>query len=250
MLRFFGLLMLLLTSCSPRQPTLSLAPKPVTIISDAKPGLDIARVALESGALTTAEHVVAGILSENPDDVGALLLQAEALRQAGDAFGAQSSIKRAYGLKPRDVRVVTELGKVQLGQDAAGAEAIFRQALALDPADQAAMTDLGVSLDMQGRHREAQPIYRAVLSTHAENQLAARVDLGLSLALTGDSQEAMEQLKPAAATPNVNSRIRQDLAAALTLAGDKKAAEDVLGHDMSQEQVASLISGYEALRSP
>ena len=248
MLRALGLLTLLLASCSARQPTPTLAARPVTALSDAKPGLDIAKVALESGALATAEHVVAGILAENPDDVAALLIQAEALRQAGDALGAESSVKQAYRLRPGNVHVLAELGKIQLGRDAETAEATFRRALSLDADDQAAMTDLGVSLDMQGKHKQAQSIYRDVLSLHGENQLAARVDLGLSLALTGDSQEAIEQLRPAAALPNVTSKVRQDLAAALTLAGDRKAAEDILGHDMSQEQVASSISGYQALR--
>ena len=248
MLRLFGVALLLVTSCSSRQPSLVLAPKPVSIISDAKPGVDIAKVALESGAFATAEHVVEGVLSENPDDVGALLVQAEAFRQAGDVVSAESSIRRAYGLRPRDIRVVTELGKVELAKDAQSAETTFRQALALDPNDQAALTDLGVSLDMQGEHKEAQSVYRKVLSLYGGSQLAVRVDLGLSLALTGDSQEAIEQLRPAAAMPNVNARVRQDLAAALTLSGDTKEAEAVLGHDMSQEQVASLISGYQALR--
>ena len=248
MLRLLGLLTLILTSCSSRQPALTLTAKPIIPISDAKPGLDIARVALASGALTTAEHVAAGVLAQSPDDVDALLIQSEALRQAGDVFGAESSVKQAYNLRPKNIHVLIELGKIQLGHDAETAETTFRRAVAVDGNDQAAMTDLGVSLDMQGKHRDAQTIYRGALSIGGGDQLATRVDLGLSLALTGDSQQALEQLRPAAAAPNVNSRVRQDLAAALTLAGDEKGAEVLLGHDMSQEQVASLISGYEALR--
>lgn len=247
-LRYIVLLTLMLGSCTSRQPKLVLTAKPVAFLSDAKPGLDIANVALQSGALATAEHVVEGVLSGNPNDVSALLLQAEVLRQTGNAFVAETAIQHAYSIKPRDVRVLTELGKIQLGDDAVSAELTFRRALSVSSGNEATMTDLGVSLDMQGKHEEAQSVYRAALLLGGGNQLATRVDLGLSLALSGSSREAIEQLRPAAALPNVSSRVRQDLAAALTLAGDKSAAESILGHDMSEEQVASLISGYEALR--
>ncbi len=248
MLRYVGLLALLLASCSARQPQLVLSAKKPPALSHAKPGLDIAKVALQSGAYGAAEHVVEGVLADNPDDVGALLLQAEALRQTGDMFGAEVAVKHAYSLRPRDPGVLIELGKLQLGHDAPTAELTFRRALSEDVGNQAAMTDLGVSLDMQGKHEQAQAEYRAVLLLGTGNQLATRVDLGLSLALTGNSQEAIAELTPVASLPNVSPRVRQDLAAALTLAGDKQQAKSILGHDMSEEQVASLISGYEALR--
>ena len=248
MLRYAGLLTLLLASCASRQQTLVLSEKPISPISQAKPGLDIARVALQSGALATAEHVTEGVLSDDPDDVTALLLQAESLRQSGDVLGADAAVQRAYSLQPKDVRVLTELGKIQLVNDAASAERTFGQAVSLGSHDQATMTDLGVALDMQGKHEQAQAAYRVALSLGGDNQLATRVDLGLSLALSGDSQGAIEQLRPAASMPGVSSRVRQDLAAALTLAGDKREAASILEHDMSEEQTASLMNGYEALR--
>ena len=248
MFRYLGIFTLLLASCSSRQPQLVLSAKPASVLSDAKPGLDIARVALQSGAYATAEHVIEGVLSESPDNVAALLLQADALRQTGDLIGAGSSVRRAYHLEPQNIRVMTELGKLQLDDDAGKAERTFKQALSVKADDQAAMTDLGVSLDMQGKHDQAQAAYRAALLLGNGNQLATKVDLGLSLALTGNSREAIEQLSAVAALPNVSPRVRQDLAAALTLAGDKSAAKLILDHDMTQEQVASLISGYEALR--
>ena len=248
MLRFIGLLTLLLASCANRQPQLVLSAKPVPVLSDAKPGLDIARVALQTGAYATAEHVIEGVLTDNPDNVPALLLQADALRHTGNLVDAEAAVRRAYAFKPRDVRVLTELGKLQLDDDAGKAESIFKQALAVDANNQAAMTDLGVSFDMQGKHDQAQSTYRAALLLGDGNRFATKVDLGLSLALTGNSREAIEQLSSVAALPNVSPRVRQDLAAALTLAGDKSAAKSILDHDMTEEQVASLISGYEALR--
>lgn len=248
MFRYLACLTVLLTACTARQPQLILTAKPTAALSEARPGLDIAKVALKSGAVATAEHVTEGILADHPDDEKALVLQAEALRQSGDIFGARASIKHALSLEPRDVGALTELGKLQLADDAATAGLTFRRALSIDATDQAAMTDLGVSLDMQGKHEEAQSVYHDALSLGGGNQLATRVDLGLSLALTGHSREAIEQLSPVAALPNVSPRVRQDLAAAFTLAGDEREARAILDRDLSEEQVASMISGYEALR--
>lgn len=241
--------LLMLASCAARQPNFGIeARERSNPISDARPGLDIADVALRSGALTTALTVVQGVLSEHPDNVDALLTQAEVQSQLGDATAAEASVRRAYTLRPGNARVLITLGKTQLRDDAGAAEASFERALATAPNNETAMTDLGVALDLQAKHRQAQAEYRKVLALESGDHFATRVDLGLSLALTGDSQEALTELRPAAAAPDVTPRVRQDLAAALALAGDQRAAETLLSADMSQEQVASVISGYEALR--
>jgi Flp pilus assembly protein TadD len=49
-------------------------------------------------------------------------------------------------------------------------------------------------------------------------------------------------------SPDTTSRIRQDLAAALALAGDNAAAQALLARDLSPAQVAEALSGYQQLR--
>ena len=226
-----------LTACAATQPS------PLS----RKPGLDVAVVALGSGAPGTALQVARGVLAVQPNDVDALVIQGEAQLQLGDLLASKDSFEHAARERPGDKRAMLGLGKVAIRNDLTAAEAAFRRVLAVDAHDEAALTDLGVSLDLQGRHGEAQASYKAALAQDG-NRLATRVDLGLSLALSGHAQEALEELKPPGLSPDVSPKVRQDLAAALTIAGDEKGAERVLSSDMTHEQAISAIASYEALR--
>ena len=57
---------------------------------------------------------------------------------------------------------------------------------------------------------------------------AAQVNLGLSLALAGATDRALAILRPLANDPAADGKVRQDLAVALTLAGDAARAGKVL----------------------
>jgi Flp pilus assembly protein TadD len=55
-------------------------------------------------------------------------------------------------------------------------------------------------------------------------------------------------LQPLASDPGADSRVRQNLAVALALAGDEAQARRVLSADMPQETIASALAGYVALK--
>jgi Flp pilus assembly protein TadD len=54
-------------------------------------------------------------------------------------------------------------------------------------------------------------------------------------------------LQPLAASPDADRRLRHDLAAALVAAGERSAATQILGADLSPAEVAQAVHGYEAL---
>jgi Flp pilus assembly protein TadD len=79
---------------------------------------------------------------------------------------------------------------------------------------------------------------------------AAQVNLGLSLALAGSSEPALSILRPLAADPDADVRVRQDLAVALALAGDEAEAGRLLLHDLPPDKIPAALAGYAALRLP
>ena len=66
----------------------------------------------------------------------------------------------------------------------------------------------------------------------------------MSVALTGQAAEAVRRLKPLASGPGTSSRLRQDLAAALAMAGDKQEAARILSEDMTPEQTKRALLAY------
>jgi Flp pilus assembly protein TadD len=77
---------------------------------------------------------------------------------------------------------------------------------------------------------------------------AAQVNMGLSLALAGNTDRALALLRPLANDPMADAKVRQDLAVALTLAGDEVQAGKLLSADLPQDKVSSALAGYAALK--
>jgi Flp pilus assembly protein TadD len=77
---------------------------------------------------------------------------------------------------------------------------------------------------------------------------AAKVNLGLSLALGGATGRALDILRPLANDPAADGKVRQDLAVALTLAGDAAQAGKVLAADLPPDKVSTALAGYAALK--
>jgi Flp pilus assembly protein TadD len=60
--------------------------------------------------------------------------------------------------------------------------------------------------------------------------------------------EGAALLRPLATAPQATARLRADYALAATLAGQRQAAQAMLGQDLPPEQVASALNRYNDLR--
>ncbi len=209
--------------------------------------LRVADAALAGGAPGMALNVAREVLAKHPDDAVAVVREADALFAMRRIPEATRVYQRALRMDPRNIEAKLGLGRTRIRTDPAGAEAMFLQVLAADPTNAAAMNDLGIARDLQGRHAAAQEAYTKAAAL-APEMTAAQVNLGLSLALSGHGNRALEILRPLAANPEATPRVRQDLAVALMAAGDDQGARRVLGADMSEAQVADVLSGYARLR--
>jgi Flp pilus assembly protein TadD len=214
-------------------------------LTDAAPGLDVARAALEGGSPAVALSVTEGLLEKDPKDAAALVYRGDALAGLGRNADAEGSYRAALAIDAASVGAQMGLGRLRLRIAPAEAQALFLDVLRRDPRNKAALNDLGIACDLQGDHAAAQEAYRKALGADPSMR-AAEVNLAMSMALTGRAPEAIKILRPVANEPGATTRVRHDLAAALALAGDKDGASRILSNDMSAEEVRKVLVAHEA----
>lgn len=235
-MRYIALIaVLLLGACSVAPPTLS-----------GKSGLHVADVAMANGSPMTALQIARTALESDPRNVQALVRVGEAqyaLHQNGQAI---ETFRRTIAIDPSSSRAQIGIARIQLATNPVDAEATLRKALAREAGNAAALNDLGIAQDLQGKHEAAQASYRAALGVEP-GLMSTQVNLGLSLALGGRAREGVQMLQPLGESPSSTPKVREDLAAALALAGDERSASDVLHVDLTKEQTVAALTGLAAL---
>jgi Flp pilus assembly protein TadD len=217
-------------------------------LSRRAPGLDVADVALASGAPETALHIAQQVLATDPRNEPALVRMGNAQAALGQRDQAAFTFRQALAIAPGDAAAALGLARLQLAMDPTAAVGILLRLTTQNPRNVAALIDLGIARDLLGQHAEAQASYRQALRIDAGNT-AGTTNLGLSLALSGDPQQALTILRPLALAPGASSRTRQDLAVALSLAGDDDGAAAVLRTEMAPPAALASVTDYHALRA-
>jgi len=239
--------------------------------------LPVSVVALSLGACAATSPS-----SEAPQvTVDSMIRVADLTRSSGDLVNAVGLYQRAHETAPDDVRPLLALGQIftQLGSPASAAEA-YRAAIQIDAGNAEARrglataliglnqpeqaiaelemaldmskdyrlyNSLGVAYDMIGDQASAQTYYRTGLEL-APGNLQIINNLGLSLVLEGRYPEAIALLEPAAADPAATPRLRQNLALAIGLAGDRTRARELAGRDVGDEIAEKNLSYFSALK--
>ena len=153
---------------------------------------------LLAGRFEDAKARVAALLAQNPKDVEALLLHANAMAALRDPAGAIAQIEEALKVSPDSSRAFLNLGAVRMQSgEAKEAEAAFRQAIALDPSSVDAKLALANFLWAAERLPEAEATIKEVLGKEPQHLLANRMLAVLYLA-TGRPKEAEQPLKAVA----------------------------------------------------
>lgn len=217
-------------------------------LSLGRPGVDVARAALRGGSPQLALQITNDLLTRQPDDDQALLLQADALTDLGQFNAAALDYTKVLKQDPTSINAYIGLGRLRLPTDPAGAEALFLEALQHDPRNTAALNDLGVARDLLGHHSMAQRAYSRALGINPELH-AAQVNMALSFAISGDSNRALNLLQPLVYRPDASRKLRHDLAAVLAMGGKKAEAERILSADLTPEQIQQALADYVAARN-
>ncbi|MBR9833876.1 MAG: pilus assembly protein TadD [Alphaproteobacteria bacterium] len=166
---------------------------------------------------------------KNPADPTIVLAFMTALRGIGSHDRAIEVATTALPIHPNDHAILLELARSQLAlnQPQEAAIAFARSADYAPETLAAPLAGLGVALDQMEQHTKAQDAYRMALQREP-NRVSTLSNYGLSLALSGDLINAEAQLRKAAAQPDANMRVRQNLALVLGLQGrfDEMVAVD------------------------
>jgi Flp pilus assembly protein TadD len=232
-----GALLLALAGCATHGPQL---------LDTGPPSATFARTALTNGAPDVALNVSTDILRTRPSDEEALLVQGDALAQLGRGHEAEASFRQVIARDPASAAANRGLGRLLLASDPPAAEALFRQMLDRDAHDVAALNDLGIACDLQGHHADAQTTSRLALAVSPDSP-AATANLALSLSLTGHAAEGIQLLRPLAGAAGAAPRLRYDLAAVETMAGERQEAALLLKDDLQSDKLQGALDGFAAL---
>ena len=184
----------------------------------------------------------------DPADANAAVRFSKSLRAVQNDAEALRVMQQISARSQDDASVQLELGKALIANDRAY-EAIrpiqtaIRNGLHEDWSAHAAH---GVALDKTGRHEEARVQYDRALGISPDN---ARVlnNKGLSYALSGQPRMAETTLRTAAALPGGTSRVRQNLALVLGLAGKTGEAEMLARADLPPQVASGNVAYFQAL---
>lgn len=211
--------------------------------------LQLAEAALQGGSAHDAIGLYEQARTEDPGSIPAMLGLAAAQNVAGDPVAALATLREAHRLAPRDEQVTLGLSRALLALGKADeAESLLRPlASSTATSDVGAWTMLGVALDNQGRHHEAQEIYRRGLAL-APASVPLRNNLALSLALSGAAGEAVEILRLLPPSPGVAKRIRHNLAVALLAGGEEQAARSLLAQELPAEEIETVMAHLRILQ--
>lgn len=176
--------------------------------TDAEAGVRLSAALRAMGKPEEAAHAASAALAVNPSHLEALLELARAHIARGQAFHAIEPLRRAQAQALRDWRPVSLLG---------------------------------VAYEHTERTPEARSTWEQALKLSPENP-AVLANLALSWAGAGDLPRAEGLLRRAAARPDANLKIRQNLVLVLGLQGKFAEAERMLREDLPPEMVAANLA--------
>jgi Flp pilus assembly protein TadD len=185
----------------------------------------------------------------NPGEKVASLNYARALRALTRYGQAVAVIQSAAVKAPKDYDILGAYGKAlaDAGQLQQAADVLSRSYAPEDP-NWSNMSAQGVVADRLGDHEAAQEYYRSALKI-APNEPAILNNIGLSYMLVKKMPRAEEALRRAAAQPDADYRVRDNLALVLTLEGKFAEGEKLSKADMSAEAAAANVAAIRRMIS-
>jgi len=201
----------------------------------------VAQAAEESGDFPLADSMYAQASAEEPTNASVQLSYADVLLRQG-------KINEARDLLLRHIKTVSDPRELQAGLaaiyvltgDAASALAEYDKLLAASPDDTRMVVDKAITLDLLGRHDEAQALYRRALYASPDDAVLIS-DFALSLVLSGKTQEATALVAPLRDADNMLPRVRNNIDVVLAASGKSvPTASD--GGNTAVDQLAQALS--------
>lgn len=185
----------------------------------------------------------------SPNDPDAAMRYGQALRALGQRTQAVAVLEQAALNAPNNKAVLGAYGKAlaDVGQYKQALEVLERAHTPENP-DWRVLSAQGAVLDQMGRHQDAQRYYSSALKI-VPQEPSVLSNLGLSYALAKDLPRAEEALRRAAAAPNADPRVRQNLALIVGLEGRFAEAESIARADLPPDEAASNVAYLKQMLS-
>jgi Flp pilus assembly protein TadD len=183
----------------------------------------------------------------NPDDKAVALNYARALRGMSEHAQAVAILQRLSIKFPRDVEVLAAYGKAlaDAGRPREAAD-VLAHAHTPERPNWSVLSSQGSVADQLGDHEQAQAYYAAALKI-APAQPHVLSNLGLSYALSKKLPEAEKALQEAAAEPDADRPVRQNLALVLALEGKFASAEEVARRDLDPKDASANVAAIRRM---
>lgn len=207
--------------------------------------LKLAAAAEDAGDLPSAEKLFTQASLNNNTSVTKIAL-ANFYRRHNAADRAITILQDVNKAEPKNTTVTRALANAYV--DAHNFDAaleLLNKAIATSPNDAMLYNTKAVTLDMQGKHTEARTLYAKSLVMDPSNAMTYNANLGMSYILTEFYSKAIALLEPLAQQKNSTPEIRQNLAMAYGLKGDKENALKYAKMDVSDQKALENIKFYE-----
>lgn len=177
----------------------------------------------------------------NPGDAEAAVNYARALRATEQRAQAVAVLEQASIRHPRNMELLGAFGRAlaEAGQYPQALDTLSR-AHTPDNPDWRILNAQGAVLDQMGRHKDAQRHYASALKI-VPDEPSVLSNLGLSYALEKNLKRAEATLRRAAAQPNAQPKVRQNLALVVGLQGRFTEAEKIAGAGLPPEEAAASV---------
>lgn len=178
----------------------------------------------------------------NPQDAGNAMRYGRALRATGQAGQAVAVLERVAVRHPGNMALLGEYGRAlaDIGRHEQALEVLGR-AHRPDQPDWRIVNVQGSIYDQIGRPDEARRHYEHALRI-SPGQPTVLANLGLSHALSRQLPQAEQILRQAAAHPEADQRIRQNLALVVGLQGRFAEAEEIARRDLPPAEAEQNVA--------
>ncbi len=204
---------------------------------------------MNESELRQAEESIGRAYEKSPKDRTAGLNYANLLRMTGKNGQALAVMQQVAINYPTDREVLAAYGKAQAsaGQLEEALQTIER-AQTPDRPDWRLESARGAVLDQLNRTDDARIAYRSALNIRP-NEPTVLSNLGMSYLLTGDAKTAETYLRTAAAQPDADSRVRQNLALVVGLQGRFGEAEQIAMRELDPQQASANVAYLRSMLS-
>lgn len=197
---------------------------------------------MNEAELRQAEESIGRAYEKSPKDRNAGLNYANLLRMTGKNSQALAVMQQVAINFPTDREVLAAYGKAQASAgQLEQALATINRAQTPDRPDWRLESARGAVLDQMGRTEEARAAYRSALGIRP-NEPSVLSNLGMSYLLGGDAKTAETYLRNAAAQPDADSRVRQNLALVVGLQGRFSEAEQIAMRELDPQQASANVA--------